>query len=271
MAHQEYPETRLDDEPESPEQMSARLLERCQELLIRLEEGDIGSANQLIKDMNNARDETLYLEVGRLTRGLHNAIRDFHLDIGLQGHSKVHNEISEISDASSRLGYVISLTEEAANTTMDNVESSAPIVKALAERACTLQQDWRAFRHSRAMATEDEQMFARIDELLSSTAADASTVNTSLNEILMAQGYQDLSGQVIKRVIALVKDVECSLVRLVRLASSVEAVAGLPLRREPAVIDDNRLRAEGPQVNNNSGDVISGQDDVDDLLSSLGF
>jgi len=146
-----------------------------------------------------------------------------------------------------------------------------PIVKALAERACTLQQDWRAFRHSRAMATEDEQMFARIDELLSSTAADASTVNTSLNEILMAQGYQDLSGQVIKRVIALVKDVECSLVRLVRLASSVEAVAGLPLRREPAVIDDNRLRAEGPQVNNNSGDVISGQDDVDDLLSSLGF
>ena len=83
----------------------------------------------------------------------------------------------------------------------------------------------------------------------------------------MAQGFQDLSGQVIKRVIGLVSDVEKSLVNLVKLASSVEEVAGIERVvqvNDPKDESERRLRAEGPQTKA-SQDVVSGQDDVDDL------
>lgn len=263
--------------------MTELLRERTRELLRKLDEGDIGAANHLIRDLNTARDETLYLEVGRLTRGLHNAIRDFHLDIGLSGHSRVKNEIFEIQDATSRLNYVINLTEDAANTTMDMVEAGGPIVQELAEEAGNLRKDWAAFRQKRESASAQEGLYERVDALLDRTVRDASSVHQRLNEILIAQGYQDLSGQVIKRVIALVNEVEQSLVRLVRLASNVEAVAGLSMQRRDGAqsaasiaaaaepVDDSALRAEGPQLKSSKNNVVSGQDDVDELLSSLGF
>ncbi len=273
----------LDGSDATSDAMTEVLRERTRELLRKLEEGDIGAANHLIRDLNTARDETLYLEVGRLTRGLHNAIRDFHLDIGLNGHSRVKNEISEIQDAASRLNYVINLTEDAANTTMDMVEAGGPIVQGLAEEASGLREDWAAFRRQGETAPKQEDLYERVDALLDRTVHDASSLHQRLNEILIAQGYQDLSGQVIKRVIALVNDVEQSLVRLVRLASNVEAVAGLSSQRREGVplvagiavaaepVDDSALRAEGPQMKNSKNSVVSGQDDVDELLSSLGF
>ncbi len=272
----------LDGADAATNAMTEDLRERTRELLRKLDEGDIGAANHLIRDLNTARDETLYLEVGRLTRGLHNAIRDFHLDIGLNGHSRVKNEISEIQDAASRLNYVINLTEDAANTTMDMVEAGGPIVQALAEEASGLREDWAAYRQKTDSAPGQERLYERVDALLDRTVHDASSLHQRLNEILIAQGYQDLSGQVIKRVIALVNDVEQSLVRLVRLASNVEAVAGLSSQRRDGTqasagiaaaepVDDGALRAEGPQMKNSKNNVVSGQDDVDDLLSSLGF
>ncbi|MDP1931997.1 MAG: protein phosphatase CheZ [Gammaproteobacteria bacterium] len=273
MPSKEYNELAETDVSGGPEALTKLLRARTRELLQKLDEGDIGGANQLIRDINAARDETLYVEVGRLTRGLHNAIKDFHLDISLSGHSRVKDEISEIQDATSRLNYVINLTEEAANTTMDMVEAGGPIVQELAEEASSLKADWDQFRKQGSNAVDNESLYARVDAMLNRTVEGTSNLHDRLNEILMAQGYQDLSGQVIKRVIALVSDVEQSLVRLVKLASNVEAVAGLnSLRREqaaPVAVDS--MQAEGPQMKNSRSDVISGQDDVDALLSSLGF
>ncbi|MES3006141.1 MAG: protein phosphatase CheZ [Pseudomonadota bacterium] len=278
MASTQYEEDAAGQTCDGSDAITEALRERTHELLRKLDEGDISAAHSLIRDLNTARDETLYLEVGRLTRGLHNAIRDFHLDIGLNGHSKVHNEISEIQDAASRLNYVINLTEDAANTTMDMVEAGGPIVQALAEEASNLKEDWAAFRGQGQPVSGQEGLYARVDALLERTVHDASSLHHRLNEILVAQGYQDLSGQVIKRVIALVNDVEQSLVRLVKLASNVEAVVGVGApRRDNAGLavgepeDDSALRAEGPQMKNSKNNIISGQDDVDDLLSSLGF
>lgn len=277
MASTQYEEYAAGDILNGADAMTEMLRERTRELLRKLDEGDIGAANHLIRDLNTARDETLYLEVGRLTRGLHNAIRDFHLDIGLGGHSHVKNEISEIQDAASRLNYVINLTENAANTTMDMVEEGGPIVQGLAEEAGRLREDWVAFRQKREPVLGQEGLYERVDALLDRTVHDASSLHQRLNGILIAQGYQDLSGQVIKRVIALVNEVEQSLVRLVRLASSVEAVAGLSVPRRDGVqsaaepVDNSALRAEGPQMKNGKNNVVSGQDDVDELLSSLGF
>ena len=92
-------------------------------------------------------------------------------------------------------------------------------------------------------------------------------LNSKLTEVLMAQGYQDLTGQVIRRVIDLAKEVEDSLVNML-------TVFGEPSTQEldEAAASAQLLTAEGPIIDAESrDDVVSGQDDVDDLLSSLGF
>ena len=257
------------------ESFTIALRERTQALMLSLEGDDIASASELIRQINVARDETLYLEVGRLTRALHNAIRDFHLDIGLHANAQVEHELSEMADARSRLSYVIRMTEDAANQTMDKVDEAAPMAQAMVEQSRSLQNDWQKFLSTQdSIPAEHAELFAYVDAHLQQVSASGQGIHNRLTDILMAQGYQDLSGQVIKRVIELVSDVEQSLVRLVKLASSVEAVAGIKKPGPPMTVSDEkqRIKAEGPQLNAASNkDVVSGQDDVDELLSSLGF
>lgn len=252
------------------------LIARKQALLDALQRDDMAAVTDHIHQINQARDETLYFEVGRLTRALHNALRDFHLEIGLHGNADVKHELLEMADARSRLNYVISMTEDAANQTMDRVDEAAPMVQALVDESEAVHKDWQAFQvSSHGSDASSTALFDRIEKLLQRISSDGQGIHTRLTDILMAQGYQDLSGQVIKRVIELVSDVEQSLVRLVKLASNVEEVAGIkPAEAEHKSEKDDkqRIRAEGPQINQqNNQDVVSGQDDVDDLLSSLGF
>lgn len=260
---------------DSAEGFALALRERTQALMMSLEGDDMASAIELIRQINISRDETLYLEVGRLTRGLHNAIRDFHLDIGLHANAQVEHELSEMADARSRLGYVIRMTEDAANQTMDKVDEAAPMVQAMVEQSRSLHDDWQNFLAAQdSIPAAHAELFARVDAHLQQVSHDGQGIHSRLTDILMAQGYQDLSGQVIKRVIELVSDVEQSLVRLVKLASTVEAVAGIksPVRQATVNDEQQRIKAEGPQVNPAAAkDVVSGQDDVDELLSSLGF
>ncbi|HBX36653.1 MAG TPA: protein phosphatase [Pseudohongiella sp.] len=224
-------------------------------------------------EIDQERYELLYREVGRLTRALHNAIRDFHVGIHVTGSAEVEHELSEMADARSRLNYVIKMTEEAANQTMDRVDDSIPIIQSLVEQSNDVGDRWAQYVASRSCSEDEKKLFDDVSGLLSRVDKEGSGLHGNLTDILMAQGFQDLSGQVIKRVIGLVSDVEKSLVNLVKLASSVEEVAGIERVvqvNDPKDESERRLRAEGPQTKA-SQDVVSGQDDVDDLLSSLGF
>lgn len=252
------------------------LLARKQALLEALQRDDMAAVADHIHQINHARDETLYFEVGRLTRALHNALRDFHLEIGLHSNAEVKHELSEMADARSRLNYVISMTEDAANQTMDRVDEVAPMLQRLVDESESIQTDWQQWQALTNGATAvSPALSGRVQQFLQRVSSDGQGIHSRLTDILMAQGYQDLSGQVIKRVIELVSDVEQSLVRLVKLASSVEEVAGIKRtgNEHKAERDDSqRIQAEGPQINQqNNREVVSGQDDVDDLLSSLGF
>jgi len=225
------------------------------------------------------KNELLYQEVGRLTRALHNALRDFHLDIGLNGFSVVEQELSEIADARSRLDYVIRLTEDAANTTMDKVDEATPLVQALSAEAQSMLPDWQRLNDAQGSSTVDPVLADRITALLARSSDNGEKLQSILAEIMIAQSYQDLSGQVIKRVIALVSDVEKSLVRLIRIAGKVEDIAGMAPdakltksdKSDSKAEDARKIRAEGPQTRAGNTEVVNGQDDVDDLLSSLGF
>ncbi len=92
---------------------------------------------------------------------------------------------------------------------------------------------------------------------------------------MLAQDFQDLTGQVIKRVTGLVKEVEENLVNLVVMAGRVDKITGTEHTKNNKVAESKQQKLEeghGPQLHaEEREDVVSGQDDVDDLLSSLGF
>ena len=88
-----------------------------------------------------------------------------------------------------------------------------------------------------------------------------------MTEVLMAQDYQDITGQIIRRVIQLVEDVEKNLIELLKLFGEEQKSQA---KQNVKAVDKNA--AEGPIINpEQRDDVVENQDDVDDLLSSLGF
>ncbi|WP_397449062.1 protein phosphatase CheZ [Pseudomonas sp. NA-150] len=248
------------------------LKKHAQELVQSLEKGRFGDAVQLIHELNQTRDRGLYQEVGKLTRELHSAIVNFQIDPNMPQ----AEEVSQITDATERLSYVVRLTENAANRTMDLVEQSTPLVTGLNTDAAALSADWGRFMRREVGAEEFRELARRVEGFLARSETETKLVSTNLNDILLAQDYQDLTGQVIKRVTKMVAEVESNLLKLVLMASQVDRFAGIEhdhqsIRTEQDQ-EKNLAQGEGPQIHaDKREDVVSGQDDVDDLLSSLGF
>ena len=262
----------MEQKRSSLDDFESTLKKHAQELVSSLEKGRFGDAVQLIHQLNQARDLGLYQEVGKLTRELHSAIVSFQID----PHMPQAEEVSQITDATERLSYVVKLTEGAANRTMDLVEASTPVLNDLSAEAASLSGDWQRFMRREVEAPEFRELVKRVDSFLTHSAEGNRKVAGHLNDILLAQDYQDLTGQVIKRVTALVTEVESNLLKLVLMASQVDRFAGIEhdhdqLRAEKDQ-EKHPTRGEGPQIHaDKREDVVSGQDDVDDLLSSLGF
>jgi chemotaxis protein CheZ len=260
------------DKQSSLGDFESTLKKNAQELVERLEQGKFGEAVQLIHELNQTRDRGLYQEIGKLTRELHSAIVDFQIDPNMPQ----AKEVSQITDATERLSYVVRLTDAAANRTMDLVEESTPVLGSLADDAASLRQDWQRFQRRETSPDEFRELVKRVDGFLTRSEADAKQVSGHLNDILLAQDFQDLTGQVIKRVTQMVTEVESNLLKLVLMASQVDRFAGIQhdhqQLRDEKDKEKHPTRGEGPQIHaDKREDVVSGQDDVDDLLSSLGF
>jgi chemotaxis protein CheZ len=248
-------------------------LEEAKALVAHLESDDIESANNIVHNITLRESTELFSDVGRLTRQLHDSLRNFQLDERISNLTK-----TQIPDAQSRLEYVIEETEKAANSTMDAVERSMPIAEALNGRLTTVMPEWKKLMSRQIELGEFKSLCIDLDTLLSDAHQDSATLNTMLNEVLMAQGYQDLTGQVIRRVIELVKDVEDNLVGMLA-AFSDEDGKKEPIEKgadedkaQPSQKIGDKVKAEGPIIDAaERDDVVHGQDDVDDLLSSLGF
>jgi chemotaxis protein CheZ len=252
-------------------------LKECAKLLSEKLQGDqYEEASQLIHTMLEARDRHIFQSVGRLTRGLHNAIVNFHVDADLS-EEPPRVDSSEIRDASNRLNYVIELTQKAAEKTMDMVDEAAPIAMNLGQEASVLRDQWARLKRREMGPDEFRQLYARMDDFLAQMATGTEQLSRNLQNIILEQGFQDLTGQVLKRVIGLISDVEQDLVSLVRIAGQVEEITGLKSLVEDGdeqtdLKEKRKTQAEGPQIDAATRlDVVSSQDEVDDLLSSLGF
>ncbi|TQV84191.1 protein phosphatase CheZ [Exilibacterium tricleocarpae] len=251
----------------------AELRDCAESLIEQLQQENYNEASRLIQNLARTRDSDIFQSVGKLTRGLHNAIAN--IPIGTEVGTATEN--NGIQDASDRLNYVIDLTQKAADNTMDMVDAATPVAAQLGREAAGLKGEWARLKNRDMAVGEFRSLYTRIDEHLDHTCASTEKLSGSLQNIVLEQGFQDLTGQVLKRVIGLLQDVERDLVDLVRIAGQVEDITGLTGTADkasaPTAVKEGRdTKAEGPQIHASTrDDVVSGQDDVDDLLSSLGF
>lgn len=249
-------------------EITDKLRSQSAELVEHVNAGNYAQAMTLINDLSEVRDQSLYREVGRLTRSLHEAIRNFQID---PRNAEQQEALSKMSDASDRLEYVVQMTGKAANRTMDLVEETMPKASAIRDEAHALRDDWQRLRRREMQPAEFRELYGRIDKFFVTLSADADTMYANLSEILLAQDFQDLTGQVIQKVTTLVKEVEEHLLNLVVMASHVDQITGT-VHDEPEREEASAEQGVGPQIHaDKREDVVSGQDDVDDLLSSLGF
>lgn len=196
----------------------------------------------------------VHYKIGVLTRQLHNSLNELGFADRLRG------SMGELPDAQSRLSYIARLTGDAADKVLSQVEVTQAQQDALAERT----------RSMRAELIEDPVATVakgRFMNYLQEVEASTQQTGSHLTEIMMAQDFHDLTGQVIARVVALAADLESQLLEL--LIQTSQATSDTPALA-PAQPSQSKLA--GPVVDpDKTPDVVTSQSQVDDLLASLGF
>ncbi len=240
------------------------LLEKAEALVVSLQSAQT-SEQQLeaeIEDINNLRDNSLFKELGKMTREIHDSIMNFRMDTRIADLAE-----TDIPDARDRLEYVITMTEKAANTAMGVIEEGSPVAEKLGAQASVLKAQWQKFRKRELTPGELRDMGHDVEAFFDESELMMSKLLSGFTEILMAQDFQDLTGQIIRQVINLVDEIETNLVELIKIQGESQVHEGA--QKEKAQGEN----LAGPQVpgKETSDDVMKGQDDVDDLLASLGF
>jgi chemotaxis protein CheZ len=222
-----------------------RKMEACSD-----EEG-MAALNAFVNDY----ETSLYNEVGKLTRHLHDSLTAFQSDEKISILTR-----EDIPSARERLKYVVELTEQAAQKVLETIEKCIPLSLEISEGASGLYGKWSNSQG----AQERSVMVDSTQQFLAVAKEKAINIHGHLNEILMAQEYQDITGQIIKKVIDLVQDVELNLLRLIKLTGHVSS---------PRETEKDDTKAAGPRVPgiDDQATCATGQDDVDQLLASLGF
>ena len=204
--------------------------------------------------------EEAFARLGSITREMHEAL-------SVLGANQLHNIVEEFPNARDRLAYVGKMTEDAANKVLNLVEEAKPACDDLAKRGDELGAALTRLAQSPDYSDEKAKgLLVTCGKFAHSTAQFSSKQAEVLSDIMMAQDFQDLSGQVIKKVIDIITRTEMQLVQLLIDSSPDALVSTKAAATEGTVsVDDHVL--EGPQTADNA----LKQDDVDDLLASLGF
>ncbi|MHB0975506.1 MAG: protein phosphatase CheZ [Thiobacillus sp.] len=199
-------------------------------------------------------DEML-ARVGQITRTLHDSLRELGLDKVLE------KATTDIPDVRERLNYVARMTEQAAQRVLNATDTAIPLQERIDAGADEILNGWQAALKAPFSEANYRDMATLTMQCLADMRNDTSATKRQLLDIMMAQDFQDLTGQVIRKVTELAHGLEQQLVQLLIDYSPAE------LRRE-----SGSGLLNGPQINPASkSDVVADQSQVDDLLDSLGF
>jgi chemotaxis protein CheZ len=205
----------------------------------------------------------MYERLGGIVRLLHDSLRELGYDKALTEAS------SAIVDAQDRLEYVASLTEQAANKVLNTLDEGMPAQDQLSKQAKDMDSRW-ADLFSGKLSIEQFKALAGDSRAFAQAVSEATEAEKArLLEIMMAQDFQDITGQLIKKVVAITKTVENELTQLLRDSAPAdvkEKLAQKQAAQEQAQEKPAELMS-GPSVPSAAMD----QDSVDDLLADLGF
>ncbi len=198
--------------------------------------------------------EQLLTRIGQLTRLMLESMRELGLDKGIARAAEA------IPDARDRLNYVAKMTERAAERALNAVDLAQPIQDKLSVQASELSQRWNTWSATGAALGDAAQLVSDTRSYLSEVPLQTQATSAQLMEIMMAQDFQDLTGQVIKKMMDLIKEMETQLLQLL--------VDNTPEEKRQEV---GGGLLNGPRIKAGAPDTLDDQAQVDDLLASLGF
>lgn len=202
-----------------------------------------------------AAQERVFNRIGQMARQLHDTLRELGYD------KLIAKTVEALPDTQDRLAYIANLTEQAACRVLNATDIAKPIQDELEGSARALAEKWDRLYANQLSVDDfkklaaDTRAFLKVD-----MPSKTSATSEQLLEIMMAQDFQDLTGQVIKKIISLAQSLETQLMQVL-----IEAMPGE--RRSESV---NSL-LNGPVIDTGRADVVASQQQVDDLLDSLGF
>ncbi|SDN37376.1 protein phosphatase CheZ [Vreelandella arcis] len=214
--------------------------------------------------------EDLIHRVGKLTRMLRENMRELGLD------KEIEKAAEAIPDARDRLHYVATMTEQAADRSLNAIDRAQPLQDQLSDQAEALDKRWSDWFEAPQELDEAKALVKETRGYLGSVPEMTAATNKELMEIMMAQDFQDLTGQVIKKMMDVIREIEHQLVQvLIDNVPGAHARETMQRKAEDQWKNENARRNEdllnGPQVKDNAPDIVTGQDQVDDLLDELGF
>jgi len=190
----------------------------------------------------------VFQQIGSITRLLHDTMQQ----LGVM--PKLQIATDGLPDARSRLNYIATKTADAANKVLNSVDQAKADHAAISRATRDIA---RAIVADPVKAVASGAVLNFVEDVEQRTAA----IDAHLTDIMMAQDFHDLTGQVVAKVVTLASDLEDSLVKL------LVSVAPEDKREkvDPTVLN-------GPVVDpKGRTDVVTNQGEVDDLLASLGF
>lgn len=209
-----------------------------------------------------AASPEIFQQLGTLTRQLHDTMNMLGVLPGLK------NTVDDLPDARSRLNYIATKTADAAEKVLNLVDTAKAEQEHIASET----------RKVAALITADPVKAVAsgaVYNFVQDVEATTHRVDEHLTDIMMAQDFHDLTGQVVAKVVRLATDLETQLVKLLVQAAPPEQAqkveAALTAHHQPPA-DLKDVKLDGPVVNaEGRTDVVANQSEVDDLLASLGF
>jgi chemotaxis protein CheZ len=207
-----------------------------------------GSESLSERAVKSASTTEVFLQIGTITRLLHDTLSQ----VGVM--PKLQLAADGLPDARSRLNYIADKTAAAANKVLNSVDQAKAEHEMIAEQTRELARKLTA-DPVRAVAS------GAVLNFVGDVEAATGRIDQHLTDIMMAQDFHDLTGQVVQKVVRLASDLEDSLLKLL-----VQVIPEDQLNKVEATF------LNGPVVNpEGRPDVVTNQEQVDDLLASLGF
>jgi chemotaxis protein CheZ len=199
--------------------------------------------------------DLLINRIGRLTRVLHDSLQELGYNKNQQRSTPI------IPNAFDRLHYVALMATQAADNVLSAAEAAQPVVEQVEIESQRLAREWQKLFDNKLEPDQFRHLASQTRDFLAELPRQAKATNSYLTEIMMAQAFQEMAGQVIQQVVDVTQQLEKQLLEIL-------------IANPPSTDDPNSYVEVLSRPANDPGrptDAASNQDQINDLLESFDF